>query len=144
MHSQAPLSELVSHILLHFPHSVGLRLDPDSFSRSRLSYYTSMAFVPVTDELMLPAPPELCRHAQGIPPGTLINYARWAPDSGHVAFTLRPSDPKGRSPLRLWVLDTQQYQARELLPSSFGLNTVYVRQEERRGGCNVWSGHGLG
>lgn len=102
-----------------------------------MSHYTSMAFVPVTDELMLPAPPELCRHAQGIPPDALINYARWAPDSRHVAFTLRPSDPKGRSPLRLWVLDTQQYQARELLPSSFGLNTVYIRQEARRRGDDM-------
>jgi hypothetical protein len=85
----------------------GLRIDPESYSRSRMSYYTAIAFAPFTDDLMLPIK-EKARAITGIPRGYLINYVTWSPDSKRIAFTLRSSggdqDPP-RAPLQLWVAD---------------------------------------
>lgn len=36
----------------HLAQSAGLRIDPETFSRSRMSYYTGITFAPFTDDLV--------------------------------------------------------------------------------------------
>lgn len=47
------------------PVPVGLRIDPETFSRSRMSYYTGITYAPFTD-VGAPCPP-LCRAKPGAP-----------------------------------------------------------------------------
>ena len=101
----------------------GLRLCPAAYSRSRMSYYTALAWAPFTDAVVLPL-----GAGQGqclaLPKGSWINYVRWSEDSRRVAFTLRPSADSDvpRRPLELWVADTATGAARKVLD---GLNTVF-------------------
>ncbi|KAL6776823.1 hypothetical protein ACKKBF_B31065 [Auxenochlorella protothecoides x Auxenochlorella symbiontica] len=120
--SNPPISELARPELK----LAGLRIDPETFSRSRMSYYTDLMFTPFHDALVLPAPAADCHHPTGIPPGSWINYARWSPDSRHVALTLRSSAEGARGPLRLWTVDTESWRAREVFPGTRGLNTIFI------------------
>lgn len=96
----------------------GLRIDPESFSRSRMSYYTSITYAPFTDALTMPIPADAGHTITGIPDGYWINYVTWSPDSRTVAFTLRSAggdaDPP-REALQLWVADIGTGMARPLL-----------------------------
>ena len=51
----------------HLP--AGLRIDPESFSRSRMSYYTSITYAPFTDALTMPIPADAGHTITGIPDG---------------------------------------------------------------------------
>lgn len=50
-------------------HPAGLRIDPDSFSRSRMSYYTRITYAPFTDTLTMPIPADSGHTISGIPEG---------------------------------------------------------------------------
>lgn len=106
----------------------GLRIDPDLFARSKMSYYTGMALV--SADQLVPAPEEQCRPITGIPPSACINFVSWSPSGTLVAFTTcskgGPSDPP-RAPLELWVADVATGQARPVLQggSQRPLNTVF-------------------
>lgn len=104
----------------------GLRIDPESFTRSRMGYYTGAAIAAFTDDLMLPAAQDKLNVISGIPPGMWLNYVTWSPDSKHIAFTLRssggPSDPP-RGPLELWIADAATGAARKLLDRP--LNAIF-------------------
>jgi len=105
----------------------GLRIDPDLFARSKMSYYLDMAIV--SADQTVPAPPEALRPITGYPAGSRLNYVSWSPDGKHIAFTVRspggPGDPP-RQPLELWVADVESGKARRLLGSpAQGLNTVF-------------------
>ncbi|GLC33333.1 hypothetical protein PLESTB_000344900 [Pleodorina starrii] len=84
----------------------GLRVDPELYARSKMSYYLGISIVPATE--VVPAPADKCRPLTGFPPGSWINYVSWSPDGTHIAFTVRspggPGDPP-RGPLELWLAD---------------------------------------
>lgn len=61
-----PVSELAREELK----LAGLRIDPESFSRSRMSYYTGMAFAKFTEDVMLPLNDGETTKIHGIPEGT--------------------------------------------------------------------------
>jgi dipeptidyl aminopeptidase/acylaminoacyl peptidase len=112
--SNPPISELARPELK----LAGLRIDPETFSRSRMSYYTGITFAPFTDDLVMPVAADAAHKVTGIPDGYWINYVTWSPDSKTIAFTLRSAggdeDPP-REPLELWVADMATGQARRLL-----------------------------
>ena len=67
----------------------GLRIDPEMNSGSRMSYYTGLSFVDMTDDLVLPAPREATMPITGFPEGFWINLVSWSQDGKHIAFTVR-------------------------------------------------------
>lgn len=109
----------------------GLRVDPELYARSKMSYYTGINIVPATE--VVPAPPERCHPLTGYPEGSWLNYVSWSPEGTTIAFTVRspggPGDPP-RRPLQLWLADPASGQCRPALPegspfSGRGLNTVF-------------------
>ncbi|KAG2450262.1 hypothetical protein HYH02_004773 [Chlamydomonas schloesseri] len=116
----------------------GVRLDPDLYASSKMSYYTGISIVPSTE--VVPAPADKCHHITGYPPGSWLNYVSWSPDGSKIAFTVRspggPGDPP-RRPLELWLADPATGAARPALPPPApgataalglpytGLNTVF-------------------
>ena len=67
----------------------GLRIDPEMNSGSRMSYYTGLFLVDMTDDLVLPAPREATTPITGYPEGFWLNLVSWSPDGKHIAFTVR-------------------------------------------------------
>ncbi len=67
----------------------GLRIDPQLNASSRMSHYTGLSLVRMSDSLVLPAPLEDTLQISGLPPGMWINLVSWAQDGRHVAFTVR-------------------------------------------------------
>ena len=58
-------------------------------SGSRMSYYTGLVLVDMTDDLVLPAPKEATTPITGYPEGFWINLVSWSQDGRHIAFTVR-------------------------------------------------------
>jgi len=106
----------------------GLRIDPETNSRSRMTGYTvSMSVVPAGTVVPVePGAPEETP-ITGVPAGLNLHYASWSPDSRHIAFATvsrgRPGDPP-REALRLWVADAETGEARPLL-GDLRLNSVF-------------------
>ncbi|KAG2482623.1 hypothetical protein HYH03_018465 [Edaphochlamys debaryana] len=111
----------------------GLRVDPDLYARSKMSYYLDISIVPATE--VVPAPQEKCKTVSGYPAGSWLNYVSWSPDGTHIAFTVRspggPGDPP-RKPLELWLADPATGACRPAMPAAPGsteprhrLNTVF-------------------
>ena len=67
----------------------GLRIDPELNASSRMSHYTGLSLVPMSDTLVLPAPEQDTTAIRGYPPGMWVNLVSWSQDSRHVAFTVR-------------------------------------------------------
>ena len=67
----------------------GLRIDPEMNSGSRMSYYTGLFLVNMTDDLVLPAPREATTPITGYPEGFWLNLVSWSQDGKHIAFTVR-------------------------------------------------------
>ncbi|GAB4818840.1 hypothetical protein N2152v2_005886 [Parachlorella kessleri] len=104
----------------------GLRIDPELFARSRMSYYIGAEYTEFTDDLVLPIRNGQSHKLKGLPPGMWINYLTWSPNSTYLAFTLRSAGGEGdppRGPLQLWVADIATGQARKLLEQP--LNVVF-------------------
>ena len=58
-------------------------------SGSRMSYYTGLSLVNMTNDLVLPAPREATTPITGYPEGFWINLVSWSQDGKHIAFTVR-------------------------------------------------------
>ena len=58
-------------------------------SGSRMSYYTGLVLVDMTDDLVLPAPREATTPITGYPEGLWLNLVSWSQDGKHIAFTVR-------------------------------------------------------
>jgi len=104
----------------------GVRIDPEGFCRSRMSYYTGMAFAPFTEDLTLPFESNDAIPVTGISEGHGINDVSWSLNSEHVAFTIRRAgdDPNAaRPPAQLWIADLATGNSRCLLDQS--LNTIF-------------------
>ena len=67
----------------------GLRIDPELNASSRMSHYTGLSLVPMSDALVLPAPEQDTTPVAGYPPGMWVNLVSWSQDGRHVAFTVR-------------------------------------------------------
>ena len=70
-------------------YGAGLRIDPEMNSGSRMSYYTGLFLVNMTDDLVLPAPREATTPITGYPEGFWLNLVSWSQDGKHIAFTVR-------------------------------------------------------
>lgn len=106
--------------------AAGLRINPDTFSRSRMSYYLSGRYAAFTDDLSIPLDEGHGQSITGIPDGYWINYVTWSPEGTHIAFTLRSAGGLGdppAGPLELWVADVKTGAARRLMAQR--LNTVF-------------------
>ena len=117
-----PISELAKPELK----LAGLRINPDTFSRSRMSYYLAGRYVPFTDDVSIPLDEGHGQPITGIPAGYWINYVTWSPEGTHIAFTLRSAGGAGdppAGPLELWVADVETGAARRLMAQC--LNTVF-------------------
>jgi len=104
----------------------GMRIDPEGFCRSRLTYYTGISLAPFTDSLTLPFTEGIGLAITGVPDGYGINDVSWSPDSKYVAFTARltnadPSIP--RPPAELWLAEASSGKARRLVER--GLNSIF-------------------
>ncbi len=72
-------------------------------SGSRMSYYTGLVLVDMTDDLVLPAPREATTPITGYPEGLWINLVSWSQDGKHIAFTVRSPGQQPKLPWhQLW------------------------------------------
>jgi hypothetical protein len=104
----------------------GIRIDPEGYCRSRMSYYTGLAIGRFDDELTLPMADGHAMPITGIPADHGINEVSWSRNGKHVAFAARhlgtEMDPK-RPPASLWLADVATGKARCLLERP--LNSVF-------------------
>ena len=107
----------------------GIRIDPEGYCRSRMSYYTGISVAPFTDDLSLPFAQNSSSSSKpivGIPEGYGINDVCWSRDSTKIAFTIRRAGDDweaARPPAQLWIADMVSGQARCLLEQS--LNSIF-------------------
>lgn len=115
-----PLSELArSEVKL-----AGLRIDSESNTRSRMSYYTGISIHELLDNGSLGEE----REVAGFPESAKINFVSWSKDGHHLAFSIRggPQEEDGCGMLGLWVADVSSGKARMLFgPPDLSLNTVF-------------------
>lgn len=79
-----PLSELTKpEIVLS-----GIRIDPGSNMRSRMSFYTGI----IVHDLMDSGTLGPAKEVHGYADGAKINFVTWSPDGQHMAFTVRYED----------------------------------------------------
>eukprot|EP00898_Chlorokybus_atmophyticus_P008599 jgi/Chlat1/8740/Chrsp9S08567 len=105
----------------------GLRIDPDSNSRSRMTSYTKITVADLGSQGF----PTNERPLVGLPAGAKLNYVSWSPDGKHIAFSVRASDEEEqargkREPLSLWVANVATCTTKPLMTSpQFQLNNVF-------------------
>ncbi|KAJ1292512.1 hypothetical protein BS78_02G397100 [Paspalum vaginatum] len=101
----------------------GIRIDPKSNTRSRMSFYTGIKIHFLMDDGSLG--PE--KVVNGYNDNAKINFVGWSPDGQHVAFTVCYEDEvDGASNLALWVADAEHGKARPLFKSAnIILNAVF-------------------
>lgn len=98
-------------------------------SGSRMSYYTGLFLVDMTDDLVLPAPREATTPITGYPEGFWINLVSWSQDGKHIAFTVR--SPGGQSSRSVYLCCLLTSQAEQVIrcPEGFWMNLVSWRQD---------------
>lgn len=97
----------------------GIRIDGQSNTRSRMSFYTGIAIHQLMSDGTLG--PEKAVH--GLPDGAKINFVSWSNDGQHLSFTVRVDEDDGSSSkLRLWVVNVETGEARPLFQST----NIYV------------------
>lgn len=102
----------------------GLRIDSDSNTRSRMSFYTGISIHSILEDGSLGDERELL----GLPESAKINYVSWSKDGRHLAFSIRDEQQgdNGGSTLGLWVADITTGLARTLFgPPELSLNTIF-------------------
>ncbi|KAF0907627.1 hypothetical protein E2562_018420 [Oryza meyeriana var. granulata] len=114
-----PLSDLAK------PENVlsGIRIDPGSNMRSRMSFYTGITVHMLMDNGTLgPA-----KEVHGYADGAKINFVTWSPDGQHMAFTVRYEDKVDSSVnLSLWVANAESGEARPLcISENIRLNAIF-------------------
>ncbi|XP_026656136.1 probable glutamyl endopeptidase, chloroplastic isoform X2 [Phoenix dactylifera] len=101
----------------------GVRIDGNSNTRSRMSFYTGIGIHELMDDGKLG--PE--REVHGFPDGAKINFVSWSRDGQHLSFTVRVDEEDGSSSkLRVWVADVESGKARPLFESpNIYLNAIF-------------------
>ncbi|KAL6657316.1 hypothetical protein ACP70R_005096 [Stipagrostis hirtigluma subsp. patula] len=114
-----PLSELAK------PDKIlaGIRIDPSSNTRSRMSFFTGISIHLLMDDGTLG--PE--KVVNGYNDNAKINFVGWSPDGQQLAFTVRCEDEEGSgNDLALWVADAESGKAQPLFKSEdIRLNAVF-------------------
>ncbi|GJN08086.1 hypothetical protein PR202_ga25974 [Eleusine coracana subsp. coracana] len=101
----------------------GVRIDGNSNTRSRTSFYTGIGIHKLLDNGTLS--PEKAVH--GYPEGARINFVTWSQDGRHLAFSVRVDEEDNKSgKLRVWVADVESGEARPLFKSpEIYLNAIF-------------------
>ncbi|OEL27843.1 putative glutamyl endopeptidase, chloroplastic, partial [Dichanthelium oligosanthes] len=117
--SMPPLSELAKPD----KRLAGIRIDPSSNARRRMSFYTGISIHLLMDDGTLG--PE--KVVNGYNDNAKINFVGWSPDGQHVAFTVRHEDEvDSGSNLALWIADAESGKAQPLFkPADIMLNAVF-------------------
>ncbi|GBG77793.1 hypothetical protein CBR_g25724 [Chara braunii] len=103
----------------------GVRINPESNTRSRMSSYTGIAITELLDDGRVGPERQVC----GLPESAKINFVSWSPDGCHLAFAVHvdveehTEEPAG---LGLWMADVKTGEAKQLFRSpECQLNTVF-------------------
>ncbi|KAG2541329.1 hypothetical protein PVAP13_9NG676100 [Panicum virgatum] len=101
----------------------GLRIDANSNTRSRMSFYTGICIHKLLDDGTLG--PE--KEVHGYPVGARINFVTWSQDGRHISFTVRVDEEDNKSgKLRVWIADVESGEARPLFKSpEIYLNAIF-------------------
>ncbi|CAN6325442.1 unnamed protein product [Urochloa humidicola] len=101
----------------------GLRIDGNSNTRSRMSFYTGIGIHKLLDDGTLG--PE--KEVHGYPVGARINFVTWSQDGRHISFTVRIDEEDNKSgKLRVWIADVESGEARPLFKSpEIYLNAIF-------------------
>ncbi|XP_004984623.1 probable glutamyl endopeptidase, chloroplastic isoform X2 [Setaria italica] len=101
----------------------GLRIDGNSNTRSRMSFYTGIGIHKLLDDGTLG--PE--KEVYGYPVGARINFVTWSQDGRHISFTVRVDEEDNKSgKLRVWIADVESGEARPLFKSpEIYLNAIF-------------------
>ncbi|TVU47312.1 hypothetical protein EJB05_06907, partial [Eragrostis curvula] len=101
----------------------GVRIDGNSNTRSRMSFYTGIGIHKLLDDGTLS--PE--KEVHGYPEGARINFVTWSQDGCHLAFSVRIDEEDNKSgKLRVWVADVESGEARPLFKSpEIYLNAIF-------------------
>ncbi|GMN52305.1 hypothetical protein TIFTF001_021459 [Ficus carica] len=101
----------------------GIRIDGKCNTRSRMSFYTSIAIHQLLPDGTLG--PE--REVHGFTDGAKINFVTWSPDGRHLSFSVRvDEEDNSSSKLRVWVADVETGKARPLFENlDISLNAVF-------------------
>ncbi|CAL4930641.1 unnamed protein product [Urochloa decumbens] len=101
----------------------GLRIDGNSNTRSRMSFYTGISIHKLLDDGTLG--PE--KEVNGYPVGARINFVTWSQDGRHISFTVRIDEEDNKSgKLRVWIADVESGEARPLFKSpEIYLNAIF-------------------
>ncbi|XP_066381241.1 probable glutamyl endopeptidase, chloroplastic isoform X3 [Miscanthus floridulus] len=101
----------------------GLRIDGNSNTRSRMSFYTGIGIHKLLDNGTLS--PE--KEVHGYPVGARINFVTWSQDGRHISFSVRVDEEDNKSgKLRVWIADVESGEARPLFKSpEIYLNAIF-------------------
>jgi dipeptidyl aminopeptidase/acylaminoacyl peptidase len=101
----------------------GVRIDRNSNTRSRMSFYTGVGIHNLLNDGTLG--PEIEIH--GLPDKAKINFVTWSIDGRHLAFSIRTDEEDGScSKLKLWVAEVETGKARPLFQSpDIYLNAIF-------------------
>ncbi|KAG2552487.1 hypothetical protein PVAP13_9KG584100 [Panicum virgatum] len=101
----------------------GLRIDANSNTRSRMSFYTGISIHKLLDDGTLG--PE--KEVHGYTVGARINFVTWSQDGCHISFTVRVDEEDNKSgKLRVWIADVESGEARPLFKSpEIYLNAIF-------------------
>ncbi|CAD6210899.1 unnamed protein product [Miscanthus lutarioriparius] len=101
----------------------GLRIDGNSNTRSRMSFYTGIGIHKLLDDGTLG--PE--KEVHGYPVGARINFVTWSQDGRHISFSVRVDEEDSKSgKLRVWIADVESGEARPLFKSpKIYLNAIF-------------------
>ena len=101
----------------------GLRIDPEGYCPSRMSYYPSLSLRHYSEDLIMPFQTEDSKPIVGIPEECGVGDVAWSPDSSQLAFIVRKSGKEvERPPAKLYVADTATGRARCVIDTP--LNSV--------------------
>jgi dipeptidyl aminopeptidase/acylaminoacyl peptidase len=101
----------------------GLRIDANSNTRSRMSFYTGISIHKLLDDGTLG--PE--KEVHGYPVGARINFVSWSQDGRHISFAVRVDEEDNKSgKLRVWIADVESGEAMPLFKSpEIYLNAIF-------------------
>ncbi|KAJ1297466.1 hypothetical protein BS78_01G378700 [Paspalum vaginatum] len=101
----------------------GLRIDGNSNTRSRMSFYTGIGIHKLLDNGNLG--PE--KEVHGYPVGARINFVTWSHDGRHISFSVRVDEEDNKSgKLRVWIADVESGEAKPLFTSpEIYLNAIF-------------------
>ncbi|MCO5546821.1 hypothetical protein L7F22_000257 [Adiantum nelumboides] len=102
----------------------GIRIDSDSNTRSRMSFYTGISIHSILEDGSLGEEKEVI----GLPQSAKINFVSWSKDGCHLAFSVKEEHQVDNesSTLGLWVADIVTGLSRRLFgPPELSLNTIF-------------------